>query len=633
MSAAMTQRSLQKKVSATLLVLMAALAVLIYAALESIVAPAFDQLEVDDARTNLIRAERAIQNDLDNLSAITADWALWDDAYDYVTGSYPTFRASNLDRPTLTNLGLNLLAIYNADDELVWGQADYQDALADIAKLGILRDGSATAEYLLDHTGEESAKVGLVRTALGPMLISSWPVLRSDSSGPIAGTMIMGQFMDEPRMEALRRRTEVQLRWTPIAVGNVVELPFELPLNRSDAGTILHETLDTAVISTGMLVDIFEQPLLTLSVRTPRNISALGGSTVGTATIFTGLAAVIVALAVWLLLRRIIVQPLEGLAGHITAVRRSGDLTRKYEDTRGDEIGALTREFNKLTNELNEARRLLLDQSFKAGKADTAAEVLHNIRNAMTPLINGIDRMQGGIGAIRKLKVQKAVDELAAGDCPPDRAAKLLQYIESAFEHVDASSEKAIENLSIAARQARQVEEILADQEKHAKAAPVIESLRLDEVLKEATLMIPDTGSAGVDVRLNNGVNGVSVAGHRVGLVQVMGNLMLNAYEAIERSDSPSGCIDLSADTESVEGTDMVRLTVRDSGCGFDDETGERIFQRGYTSKVGPTGGLGLHWCANAVAGMGGRIYARSDGPGRGAEFNVLLPRASGEES
>lgn len=633
MSAAMTQRSLQKKVSATLLVLMAALAVLIYAALESIVAPAFDQLEVDDARTNLIRAERAIQNDLDNLSAITADWALWDDAYDYVTGSYPTFRASNLDRPTLTNLGLNLLAIYNADDELVWGQADYQDALADIAKLGILRDGSATAEYLLDHTGEESAKVGLVRTALGPMLISSWPVLRSDSSGPIAGTMIMGQFMDEPRMEALRRRTEVQLRWTPIAVGNVVELPFELPLNRSDAGTILHETLDTAVISTGMLVDIFEQPLLTLSVRTPRNISALGGSTVGTATIFTGLAAVIVALAVWLLLRRIIVQPLEGLAGHITAVRRSGDLTRRYEDSRDDEIGALTREFNKLTNELNEARRLLLDQSFKAGKADTAAEVLHNIRNAMTPLINGIDRMQGGIGAIRKLKVQKAVDELAAGDCPPDRAAKLLQYIESAFEHVDASSEKAIENLSIAARQARQVEEILADQEKHAKAAPVIESLRLDEVLKEATLMIPDTGSAGVDVRLNNGVNGVSVAGHRVGLVQVMGNLMLNAYEAIERSDSPSGCIDLSADTESVEGTDMVRLTVRDSGCGFDDETGERIFQRGYTSKVGPTGGLGLHWCANAVAGMGGRIYARSDGPGRGAEFNVLLPRASGEES
>jgi signal transduction histidine kinase len=35
-----------------------------------------------------------------------------------------------------------------------------------------------------------------------------------------------------------------------------------------------------------------------------------------------------------------------------------------------------------------------------------------------------------------------------------------------------------------------------------------------------------------------------------------------------------------------------------------------------------------LHWCANAVAGMGGRISAESDGAGKGAKFHVLLPIA-----
>ena len=40
--------------------------------------------------------------------------------------------------------------------------------------------------------------------------------------------------------------------------------------------------------------------------------------------------------------------------------------------------------------------------------------------------------------------------------------------------------------------------------------------------------------------------------------------------------------------------------------------------------------GLGLHWCANALAGMGGGIQAQSEGPGHGAEIHVLLPAAQG---
>ena len=69
----------------TLLVVVTILALLSFVTLQKIVAPAFDKLELDDARTDLIRAQRAIQNDLDNLSAIAGDWGLWDDAYDDLT--------------------------------------------------------------------------------------------------------------------------------------------------------------------------------------------------------------------------------------------------------------------------------------------------------------------------------------------------------------------------------------------------------------------------------------------------------------------------------------------------------------------------------------------------------------------
>ena len=108
-----------------------------------------------------------------------------------------------------------------------------------------------------------------------------------------------------------------------------------------------------------------------------------------------------------------------------------------------------------------------------------------------------------------------------------------------------------------------------------------------------------------------------------------MGNLILNAYESIQRASEKKGQIFLSAKPELVEDQAMVRLTVRDNGTGFEGDAKTKVFQRGFTSKgEGDTTGLGLHWCANAVAGMGGRISAESDGAGKGAKFHVLLPIA-----
>lgn len=630
MSNRVTRKSLQEKVSLTLFSVMAVLALLSYTTLYRVVAPAFDRLEIDEASTNLVRAERAIQNDLQNLSAITGDWALWDDAFDYVRGEYPAFQDSNLDRPTLVNLGLNLLAIYDSQRNLVWGQLQDEESIQNPDSLQILDPGTVSGIYLLEHIDPEGSIDGLIRTALGPMMISSWPIVRSDGSGPISGTMIMGQFLDDARAGILQDRTEVQLAWEPIEspIGN--DASSQAPMNRPGEGSMRHDTTEAEVYSTGVLVDLFDAPLLKLQVTTPRNISSLGNSTVNGALLFLGLAAVIVSLVTWFLLRRIIVLPLEGLASHITVMRKSGDLTHKLDESRSDEIGALAGEFDKLTEELHEARKLLLDQSFKAGKADAAAEVLHNIRNAMTPLINGIDRLRKNFGAAGKLRVQKAVGELTNPGCPADRAEKLFEYIESAFAHIETVSQDATENLSVASKQAHLVEAILADQEKHAQITPVIEKLHLDEVLDEAVLVIPKAHKPDIALSLDDEISQLSVRAHRVGLLQVLGNLVLNAYESIQRSQASDGRIELTACRETVNEEPMIRLTVSDTGCGFDESTRERIFQRGFSSKEGHMSGLGLHWCANALAGMGGRIRAESGGPGYGAEFHVLLPAAQG---
>jgi sensor domain CHASE-containing protein len=610
---------LQTKVSLTLVLLIASFVIISYTILRSVIAPAFDELEMAAARSDLHRAEAALRTDIENLEAVTADWAPWDDIYYYVNGTNPGFTKSNLNRITLDNLGLDLMAIYAADSDLAWAMVIVEGHEVPVSTLDILNPDSSESTGLTAHKADLDRTVGFVQTKHGPMIISSRPILRSDDSGPIAGAVVMGQFLNAARLARMRDRTEVDMEWS---------------LTGSDTTTGVDSVFVTSasvITARKNFVDIHGHPLLELWARTPRNISSLGSQTIDAATLFLMIAGALVCGFIWFTLNRTILRPIEELSTHIGEIRDSGDLSRQLSSSRADEIGVLSQQFDSMTADVHDARKALLDQSFKAGKADTAAEVMHNIRNAMTPMINGLDRLRKSFSVTENLRVVEATQQIASADCPPDRKDKFLEYIVASFNRVETVGSDAVEDLTVVMAQAKQVEGILSDQERFANVAPVSENLTIDELLGEAANVIPKENEQPIELSLDRKFENIRVRAHRIGLLQVMGNLILNAYESIKRSGATDGKIALLAADEVINDQPMVRVTVRDNGSGFDDDTKAQIFQRGFTSKTsGDTTGLGLHWCANAVASMGGKISADSPGAGHGAEFHVLLPAARG---
>jgi PAS domain S-box-containing protein len=115
------------------------------------------------------------------------------------------------------------------------------------------------------------------------------------------------------------------------------------------------------------------------------------------------------------------------------------------------------------------------------------------------------------------------------------------------------------------------------------------------------------------------------VHGDEARLAQVLSNLLTNAA----RYTNPGGRILVAAEGVG----DEVAIRVKDNGMGIAPELLPRIFdlfmQGSAQSLDRAEGGLGLGLALvrNLVEMHGGQVVARSDGPGRGSEFIVRLPR------
>jgi len=150
-----------------------------------------------------------------------------------------------------------------------------------------------------------------------------------------------------------------------------------------------------------------------------------------------------------------------------------------------------------------------------------------------------------------------------------------------------------------------------------------IESLA--RVVNEASaLALVGAGERGVEVqvRLDPAVDKVLI--DRIQVQQVILNLVRNAIEAMEESQTRQ----LRIGSRALEGG-FVRVTIEDSGPGLEPEVAGRLFQPFVSTKSAGMG-LGLSICRTIVDGHGGRIWVAPSKLG-GSAFHFTLIDASGD--
>ncbi|WP_431469958.1 sensor histidine kinase [Sphingosinithalassobacter sp. LHW66-3] len=573
--------------------------------LAAIITPSFNQLENSAVSAHVERTRAALADFGAKLETAVRDYGDWTDSYDYMGRPNRAFEEDSFSTTAMANLAVPGMAYVRPDGSVVLARwidtatqedspemkARFLHKLAQVDLDAIAGSDSSGSFYM--RLDDMIAAIGVAR------------IRRSDGTGDPRGYVVMARTLTS---EQLSRLLQISARLDLDT--QVRELTVVPHVSRVEIAVPVRGPGDT--------------PVATAAYSVPRDLSLLGKRMLLFATLGTVLLMGVVLIVLRRAIARLVLRPLHRVERHMGLVRESGSMRLLKEAPRDDEIGSLVTSFNSMLRQLKDLREQLEMQSFKLGRSESAVAVMHNVRNALNPISTILSQGLGRSEAVDRGLIDKAVAELIRDDLPPARRQKLAAFLAAATEAMEAEREERRRQLEVGREALHHVLEIIGKQQEAAHERPQLEACDISDIIAQNATIARYSGGSSIAFGFPSTPHWVRA--NRVILSQVVGNLFANAAEAIAATGRESGSISVSV----TEAEDSVRVVIRDDGDGFEPGSAPTLFQRGFSTRKHKSGGLGLHWCANALGAMQGKLELRSDGPGTGARA-VLTLQAAGE--
>lgn len=279
-------------------------------------------------------------------------------------------------------------------------------------------------------------------------------------------------------------------------------------------------------------------------------------------------------------------------------------------------------------DDISEKQQAMLERSVMQGRFEIASDVLHDIGNAIVGIGSNLTRMRRSLDQhsndnLTKLagffSVQQALIAGALGDV---KAAAVVNMLNSMVETQNVQRENIIRSISEQTNIITHVQEILHIQRQYVngQAAQDRRHINLRSVIEDClSMQHASMEKRGIAVTKEVPEQVPPIIGDRTRLMQVILNILKNSMEAIDIAGSEK---DIFVRLMVADG--LLTLQIRDNGCGFDEATGQRIFDRGFTTKSSGTG-LGLHNCRSIIQSHAGDISISSEGRGRGSLTTITF--------
>lgn len=329
-----------------------------------------------------------------------------------------------------------------------------------------------------------------------------------------------------------------------------------------------------------------------------------------------------IGLVIILMLRRVVISPILGLAG-VTRVIAGGDLTKRADVKSRDEIGDLAASFNQMTDEIQKRNEEL--QTINEELRQTNEE-LETSNEELQQTTEELESSNEELRTTQEELVQKeklaAVGQLASGvghelRNPLGVIKNAAYYIKT---KVGTEDPKLAKHLDIMEREINNSNKIISDLLGFSRTRkPELIPADINEVIEEAVSVV----NAPVNIKL---IKTLAIGLPKPGIDrdqtrQVFLNIITNAYQAMPQGGELR--VISRINKGGLKGRDCVEAEFSDTGSGISPENLDKLFDPFFTTKAKGIG-LGLAVTRQIVENHNGIISVKSE-VGKGTTFVVRL--------
>ena len=271
----------------------------------------------------------------------------------------------------------------------------------------------------------------------------------------------------------------------------------------------------------------------------------------------------------------------------------------------------------------------LLETSRRAGMAEVATSVLHNVGNVLnsvnvsaTLVSDQLKKSRlNDVGRIAAM-VREHSSDLGEFLMRDPRGCQVPAYLERLGEHLEKERCAHLGELAGLQKSIDHIKDIVATQQSFGKVSGVAEQIKVPDLVDDA-LRLNEAALERHQIQVERDYQSrlpmIMVERHKV--LQILVNLICNAKNACSESEVRKKRLTLAVRNEGTR----ISISVADNGVGIARENLTRIFGLGFTTRE-KGHGFGLHSGALAAKELGGQLLAHSEGRGRGAAFTLDLP-------
>jgi signal transduction histidine kinase len=308
------------------------------------------------------------------------------------------------------------------------------------------------------------------------------------------------------------------------------------------------------------------------------------------------------------------------------------DLSKVDTQYQLKEILSLRDTFNLLLTDLNEKKEESILKSHKAGMAENAVSVLHNIGNIITSIVMRISNSSQTkdlqrLSTLLNKYHETVLTHLNSGnleyfltkDVKGLAVLKLLPKFSSELEEINKRIE---EDYSFYKKQITHIGEVISSQQTLAKGNfQERTTVEIKPIILDC-LKVQSDRFHKHNIKVETDIDRACINVNKHGLSQVVLNFIINAIESIQerRKDEPIYQGKIIIKVKKYENRAFIRI--EDNGIGIKKGLLKNIFSFGFSTK-NRSSGFGLHNCANYVKANDGNIDIMSGGEMKGVTVKI----------